>query len=299
VDVVHAHLTSSLVHGALAARLARIPCVVTLHSILEDRAHDGRLRRRLAELVTQHVTQRLIAVSESVRDSHAHGLGVDPRKLVLIPNIPFAPLALPLGFDRDAKRAELGLEGVVVVTASRMTAGREHDVLVEALAVVAERLPALNLLILAEGPREPAVRALVARHGLEGRVRFLGNRYDVAAVVSAADIFCQPTKHEGMPMAVLEAMSVGVPVVASAAPGVGDVVVDGETGLLVPPGDPQALAEALTSLAQDPALRDTLGEAGRRATADPSPLAWAEQIGMIYYELLGRPPAGDGRTTPL
>lgn len=294
VDVVHAHLTSSLVHGALAARLAGIPCVVTLHSIAEDRAHEGRLRRAFAELVTRKGIQRLIAVSESVRDSHVDQVGVDAAKLVLMPNIPFATLALPPAFDRDVKRTELGLDGVVVATASRLTAEREHDVLVEAIAALAERLPTVNALILAEGPQEPAIRTLVARRGLEGRVRFLGTRYDVAEVVSAADIFCQPTKHEGMPMAVLEAMSLGVPVVASAVAGVSDVVIAGETGLLVPPGDPRALADAIASLAEDPARARQLSEAGRGATANPSPAVWAGRIGMIYDELSGRKAAGDG-----
>ena len=118
--------------------------------------------------------------------------------------------------------------------------------------------------VVGDGPQREDVADEIRRLGAEGTVDLAGERDDVADVLAAADVFVLPTLSEGLPMSVLEAMAAGLPVVAAAVGGVPELVDDGETGLLVPPGRPDALAAALGRLAADPALRRRLGAAGRR-----------------------------------
>jgi glycosyltransferase involved in cell wall biosynthesis len=122
----------------------------------------------------------------------------------------------------------------------------------------------IRLLIAGDGPERPRLVSEIARLGLDGAVELLGTRGDVHELLAAADVFVLSSESEGMPMSVLEAMAAGLPVVASAVGGVPEVVRDGETGALVPPRDPVALAEAIRLLVADPALRQRFGDAGRR-----------------------------------
>ncbi len=171
--------------------------------------------------------------------------------------------------DRKRLRAEIGAadDEALIGSVGRLDVQKGHSILIEAAA----RLPKdarFKCVILGQGPRRPLLEALARRHRLEARVRLLGERDDLAAWLSAFDVFVLPSLWEGLPNALLEAMAFGLPVVASAVDGAAEAVQDGANGLLAKPGDPSALARRIGELLAKPDLRERLGAAARRAVGE-------------------------------
>ena len=167
--------------------------------------------------------------------------------------------------DRGDVRSELGLpdEAVVVICVAKMLEQKGHRVLIDALAAPPAKSLPLHVLLVGDGPLRAGLEARARHAGVEDRIRFLGNRPDVPRLLGGADMFVLPSLWEGLPMALLEAMAAGLPSVASAVSGTRQVITDGENGLLVPPDDPAALADALARLVAHRDLRDALGTAAR------------------------------------
>jgi glycosyltransferase involved in cell wall biosynthesis len=269
-DIVHAHMPMSGFLARLAARLAGVPRVAyTCHGFLFNQ--DGSWLRRAGSVAMEWIGGRLTDVYMTVSTSEA----ADARRLhifsdaVAVGNGRDPALFRPDPAARSAIRAALGTpaDRVVVVAVSRLVrdkgypelAAAMHDVPEAELWAVGERLVS---------DRGEDMAALLAEAGLGDRLRLLGYRDDVAAVLAAADIFVLPSYFEAMPMSVIEAMLVGLPVVASDIRGPREQVVPGVTGLLVPPRQVAPLAEALARLAEDAGLRAAMGLAGReRAVA--------------------------------
>lgn len=167
----------------------------------------------------------------------------------------------------------------VIATVARLDAVKDLGTLLTAVA----RLPDAELRLVGDGPERPALQELATALGLGARVRFLGYRRDVAAILDGADVFALSSLTEGMSLAVLEAMAAGLPVVGTRVGGMPDVVDDGVTGLLVPSRDPAALAAALRGLLDDPSRRAAMGAAGRaRVEARFSLAATAEAYLAAY-----------------
>jgi glycosyltransferase involved in cell wall biosynthesis len=270
-DLVHAHMPISGFLARLAARIAGVPKVAyTCHGFLFNHASSSLPRRGLSfvmEWIAGRVTDVFLTVSEAeARDarrlhiaSHAEPVrnGRDPA--IFHPN----PRA------RDRIRAELGVprDRIVVIAVSRLVWHKGYPELAAAMRsapeaelwVVGERL---------ESDRGADMAALLRAAGLGYRLRMLGYRTDIPALLAAADIFTLPSRFEGLPMSVIEAMLTGLPVVATNVRGPAEQVVDGVTGLSVPAGDPAALGSALARLVRDPELRVRMGQAGRRRALD-------------------------------
>jgi glycosyltransferase involved in cell wall biosynthesis len=183
----------------------------------------------------------------------AIGWGVDPDRVSVLPNPAPDASGLP---DRDRARAELGFERPTIVTAGRLTAQKALDV---GLAAVAQ-VDGFDLVVAGDGPERAALERRAAELGLDGRVRFVGPqpRRRVLELYRAADGALLSSVWENFPHAVVEALAAGTPVVATDVGGVAEVVEDGVNGLLVPPGDPGALAAALRRYLEDEALRARL-----------------------------------------
>jgi L-malate glycosyltransferase len=289
VDLVHTHLAAADVLGGLAARLTGRPSVATLHNVAEDRRRYRRERRVLADLATRRLSGHLIAVSEAVLESHARVLGVPEERMTVVPNVPVAPLLLPAGFDAGRKRAELGLgDGPVIVNVARLDDTKDQDTLVRALTEVTAHEPGATALIVGEGPRAAALAELAREVGAERETRFLGRRMDAVEIMACSDVVCHPThSFEGLPIALLDAMSLGLPVVASAVEGVDELVEPERTGLLVPPRDPAALAGALTRLLGSAEARARLGAGAReRIERDYDLHAWMRANEAEYLRAL-------------
>ncbi len=270
-DLVHAHMPISGLLARLAARLEGVPRVAyTCHGFLFNQ--PGPPWRRAASLGLEwlggRLTDTFLTVSEEeARDARRLGIS---RRAVATGNGRDPDRFRPDPLARARLRAALGTpEGRVVVTVvSRLVRHKGHPELLEAMRLLLARGLDVELWVVGErlpsdhGPDpEPLLRAAAA--GMGPRLRRLGARDDVPAVLAASDVFALPSHFEGLPMSVIEAMLSGLPVVATTIRGPREQVLPGETGLLVPPAEAPPLADALARLATDPVLRARLGAAGR------------------------------------
>jgi glycosyltransferase involved in cell wall biosynthesis len=263
VRVVHSHEFTMAVFGAAAARMLGLPHVITMHGGL---GFAERWRRRVAFRWAARRGRATVAVSRAGAAALATRLRLSPEALIVIPNgIRPEP---PSGADI---RGELGLTPgtLLLIAIGNLYAVKGHDVLLRALAEGGDALPPWHLAIAGRGEEQGRLRALGAELGLGDRLSLLGYRADVADLLGAADVFVMPSRSEGLPLALLEAMFAARPIVVSAVGGIPEVVRNGEEALLVPPGDVQALAEVLGRLLPDADLRRRLGERAR-ATAEAS-----------------------------
>jgi len=271
-EIVHTHRYKETVLGAVAARLAGVPGLVrTVHGQGEPlrgwRRAKFRLYETLDTLTLRCFADRIVAVSRTMaaglEESGYRGgtvvavhNGVDLRKL--------RPSR-----TRDQVRRELGIDpdALLIGTVGRLSPVKGHDRLLRAARLILDVEDA-RFLIVGDGPLRNELAISARRLGIDHACVFVGERSDVYDLVAAMDIFVLPSLDEGIPMALLEAMGLGVPVVASAVGGVPEVVTHRATGLLVEAGDERALAQACGELAHDPAWARTLGRRGRRVVEE-------------------------------
>ena len=270
-DLVHAHMPISGFLARLAARIAGVPKVAyTCHGFLFNHASSSWSRRGLSfvmEWIAARVTDVFLTVSEAeARDArrlhiaaHAEAVrnGRDPA--VFRPD----PAA------RARIRSELGvaMDRVVIIAVSRLVWHKGYP----ELAVAMRSVPQAELWVVGErlgSDRGADMEALLRAAGLGYRLRMLGYRSDIPTLMAAGDIFTLPSRFEGLPMSVIEAMLTGLPVVASNVRGPAEQVIDGVTGLTVAAGDAAGLGSALARLARDPDLRARMGQAGRQRALD-------------------------------
>jgi glycosyltransferase involved in cell wall biosynthesis len=265
------YATTMIRRAALGARLARRPLVVKLvadeayererrsgrfEGTLEDFQHTtGGLRARMLRRTRNAALRRAghVLVPSAYLRRIALGWGLVPERVTVVPNP--AP-ELPTLPPRDEARAALGIGGPALGTAGRLTT---QKALGDALAALA-RVPDVELLVLGDGPERAALERRAAELGVAARVRFLGagTREDVVALFRAVDAALLTSAWENLPHTLLEALAAGTPVIATAVGGIPEVVVDGENGLLVPPGDVDAIASAVDRVVHDPSLRESL-----------------------------------------
>lgn len=277
--ILHTSLFHANLPGRILGRLAGVPIVIcSERTMAMEREWRYRLNRWTIMLV-----DRVIAVSANVRDFCVSHIGLPAEKLVVIPNgveLPEQPL-----LSRQEARARLGLplDTLLVGAVSRLDPVKGVDCLLQAFS----RVDDAHLIVVGDGPERAALEASAARLDIALRVYWAGFQRDIFRWLPAFDVFVQPSFHEGLPNTVLEAQACGLPVVATAVGGTPEVVVDGVTGLLVPPRDPDALAQAITRLLNDPDLRHAMGQAGReRVEKHFSVEQMVRQTEALYEELL-------------
>lgn len=282
-DLVHLHTGRAAWLGGLAARLAGLPSLTTRRM---DRPVKRNWRSRL---LYGHLVRRAVAISPAVERRLR-----EARVACPVTTIPSAvdPELLRPARPRDEVRAELGLapEARVLLVLAALVRRKGIDVLLEALALLGDGPAAPALLVAGAGPERAALEELARARGLAARVRFLGQREDKAELLHACDVFCLPSRLEGLGVAALEAMACGRPVLATRVGGLAEAVVDGRTGLVVEPEAPAALAAALARLLADPALCRRLGEEGPRRVAEGF---LAEQMTAAYEALYREILAGE------
>ena len=285
IDVFHCHAGVAWEghHGIYAARSAGVPIVVRTEH-LPNVVTDPGQRSDHARIV--ELADRVICVSEGVRASFP-SFGVAQRKVRAILN-GIRPRRVRA--NRLALRRELGLSSSsrIALTVGRMTEQKGYDRLVRAAPSIVSGAPDIVLVWVGSGPLEAELRAVVREADLEARVRFLGRRRDVPALLAASDLLVLPSRFEGLPLVVLEAMAAGLPVVGTRACGIVEAVVDGETGRLVDGSDIDALADAVLDTVRDPARAERWGQAGRTRVARKFGAArMARETAALYKELLG------------
>jgi len=265
VEVVNGHNATGGLYAALAARIAGIPVVFrTEHTIHFPGRHSALYP--LLEPVSTVLTRRVVCVCQAVLESHVSRLPWAARRFVTVANgISSAEHTRPREVIRASVRNQLGIQDdqLLVLTIGSLSRQKAYARLLDAFAPIAEADPYARLLIAGEGPLRPALEARIA-DGLADSVRLLGARDDAVDLLEACDVFVLSSEREGLPITLIEAMRAGRPAVSTRIGGTAEVVEDGVTGLLVPVGDGPALTGALRALLADPALRERMGEAGRR-----------------------------------
>jgi glycosyltransferase involved in cell wall biosynthesis len=255
VDIVHSHEFTMAVYGCAAARSLGLRHVITMHG---DQGVTAALRRRVALRWAFRNSAAVVAVSNDSRRAMAERLGIAPTEMQVVHNG-----VVPKRGSRSPVRRELGLveTAPMVLAVGSLRPNKGHHVLLEALSGLEREN--WFVCIAGQGPERDKLMQLARELGIGSRTRLLGQRADVANVQAAADIFVMPSFSEGLPLALLEAMFAGSPIVASRTGGMPEAVRDGREGILVAPGNVGELRAALAKLLRDPSLRQRLGAAAR------------------------------------
>jgi glycosyltransferase involved in cell wall biosynthesis len=249
--------------------------------------HAKRLAYRVLYRAGSRHRAVFVAVSAAVADSISQRFGVRRARIVTIPN-GIDVDRYPADVDRDALRASLGMgtTDTVVISVAKLYRQKGHLVLVEAMRRVMAGRGHVHLVLAGDGPERSAVEQAVQASGHAERIHLLGERGDVGALLGASDVFVLASLWEGLPMALLEAMASGLPVVATTVAGSSQVVEDRRSGLLVPPGDAGALAAAIGEICDDQELAERLRVGGRERVEDGfSAAAQARAHAELYARL--------------
>lgn len=279
--VIHARNWGGWCDVALARLmlLTRRPLVYSFHGHSETQTP---LRRQVAGRLFARTTRRIFTVSENSRRALAQHLCLNLLQIDVIPNgvdtQRFAPPDGPAVHPRP-----------VVVSVGNLTAVKDHATLIRAFAEVIHSGLDLELWLAGEGDQRPALTGLIGELGLTARVKLLGHVQDVAALLRQADLFVLSSRSEAHPNALLEAMSCGLPCVATRVGGVAQVLGSGCCGVIVPPQAPGELAQAIATLAGDGARRRELGQAARQQVCRQYGLDQMAQAYAQLYRSVGRP----------
>lgn len=287
VDLIHAHGQDAAILAAAAVRLRKTPLVITRH-VLEEPGADWRQRARAC--LTLRAFQRAevpVAVSRAAAGelSRLAHLPMDGIR-VLYNGVDTAAYERPARAPaRAALCGALGLSRCarLVLLPAVLRAGKGHEVLLEALPLLRERVPGLRVLLAGTGELEPDLRQRAEQDA--DLVRFLGHRTDMPELMAACDLVILPSRAEALPTVLMEAAAAGRPVVATPVGGVPEIVEHGRTGLLVPPGDPAALAGAISLLMRDHRRARDFGTRARSvARARFSLERQAEQTVLLWHD---------------
>ena len=302
-DLVHVHTPLASVLGRLAAWTCRVPIVVyTAHGFYFHDRMSPYLRRGLIwieRFLARRTTDFLLTVSCEDRDTAIRERIMPTTRIHCLRSVGLNLSRFDACQEHSSIRASLGLlpGDRVVCFVGRLVREKGILDLAEAMAAVRTQVPNAKLLVVGEALPSDRVRGtagrlarLIEKHALEGSVVFAGYREDVPALLSLSDVFVLPSYREGMPVTILEAMASRKPVVATDIRGCREEVVDGVTGRLVPPGDPRALADAVSAILMDSEGAAKMGQAGRKrveAEFDEKRVV-AEQLALYKQLLTGR-----------
>jgi len=290
-QILHCWLFQANLMGRFAARLARVPVNLSGLRVIEMEHRSQYLPDRL----TRGLVTRYVAVCEAVARHYRERLRLPPSKLTVILN--GVEPAAEGEHDREQARRELEISGdpPVIGFLGRLHPQKGVDLLIEAFSDVVIHYPRALLLIAGKGPMTAELAAQAKRRGLQERVRFLGECDGPRRFLAALDLLVLPSRWEGLPNVVLEAMAQGLPVVAARVGGTPELVVSGEadhprpdeTGLLVAPGNVGGLARAITALLADPDRAAAMGQRARDLVrAEFSLAAMIQKYGGLYQELI-------------
>jgi glycosyltransferase involved in cell wall biosynthesis len=288
-DVLHTHMFGSNLWGSLAGRACRVPVVIAQEHTWSYQGNP--LRAWLDGHVIGQLATRFVAVSTADADRMVTIEGVPPAKVTVIPT---AYIPRESTTQRGDLRAELGLapETPLFGTAAVMRPQKALQVLVEAHARMRALVPGAHLVLTGDGPCQSDLERLVAELGLQDSTHFLGRRNDVDAIIQALDVGAMSSDFEGTPLFALECMMNRTPLVATAVGGLLDIVEPDRTGVLVPPREPQQLAEAIASLLLDPERRGRLTDAAADKLDRYSLDAIVARFSDLYETLVARVSTG-------
>jgi glycosyltransferase involved in cell wall biosynthesis len=289
--ILHCHNLYAHLYGALAGRICGVPHVMlTRHGTFVP---QPRLSWSLSRWLLKRT--HIVAVSEDIQRIMKPFSGRRGSLCHIANGISLEPFSR-LPSRREARQAlDWSESGPVIGTVARLSEGKGHEDLLHAFELIGKACPGARLVIVGDGPTRALVEKQIADRGLRGTVEMLGERRDVPAILAALDLFALASCDEGLPVTILEAMAAGLPVVTTNVGGIPQAVVEGETGLLVPPRSPAALAEAAVRVLKDTDLARRLGLAGRKRILEQfDSRLMVSRYESLYLELLGaRKPASN------
>ena len=270
VDILHSHLFYSSLFASPIGWSCRVPVIIETPHLREQWRHGWLKSRFVVDRLAGRFVDYYIAVSRANAKYLVETKGLPPRKVIVIQN------GCDLTRFDPARQAPAGLktrlgfsEGdPVLLVVGRLEPQKGHRVLLDAMPLVRRRFPGARLVCVGDGALRSELEAQAGSLELDGSVRFVGYQANIPDWLALADVVVLPSFYEGLPLVAIESLAAGRPIVATAVDGTPEVVVDGKTGLSVPPGDAPLLAEAICRLLGDPGLRRALGSAGR---------AWVEE----------------------
>jgi sugar transferase (PEP-CTERM/EpsH1 system associated) len=261
IDVVHTY-SGVYRDGAIAARLAGVP--VTLHTDQGKLYSKKMLTGLYHRVISNYLRDKVIAVSEDLKNYLSKTIGIRPSKIIVIPNAVRTDRILH-GFDRSIYRHNLGLSAgdLAIGIVARLVPVKDHSVLLEASAKVFKAIPNAKLFIVGDGPLKNELKSQANRLGINNNVIFTGKRRDISQILSSLDVFVLSSKHEGISLSILEAMVHSLPAVATRVGGNPALVDDHRTGLLVESGKADEMANAIIELLTDNKKRTDYGTNAR------------------------------------
>ena len=288
IGLVHTHGARANLVARIAAHQEGVPIVTTFHSVLryDYQSWWEAFMARVLTRLTNGLTAFFIAVSGAVKED-LMDMGVAADRIRVIYNgLDLSGLVPEIGAVEVRARLQLPPEGRVVATVGRLHPVKGQVYFLEAAASLSASFPDVVFMMAGEGPERPVLEQRIKELGLTERVVLTGFYPHTSDLYPVMDVFCLPSLMEGMPLVVLEAMHFGVPVVAARVGGVPEVVQDGETGLLVPPENSEALAEGIARLLQERELAAELAERARKQVMEFTVESMVRQVEDIYREVI-------------
>jgi glycosyltransferase involved in cell wall biosynthesis len=263
-DILHCHLIPSNIIAKPLGALLGVPVVINHDHTNDTRRSDGRLLLAL-DRFSNRFASHIVAVSASCRDFLITRESIPANDVTLVPNAIDLRRFSPASARRDMARLELGLPAStrVVAGVGRLNPQKNFALFLDIAAQLAPRFPDLHFLLAGDGPEEKMLREKAAALGIADRVTFSGYVADTRLVYLAADVLLMPSRYEGLPMTLLEAMAMGLPVVASQLDGIAEVIGDGREGFLVPSDDASLFVERTAALLQDVELSSRIAQNAR------------------------------------
>lgn len=272
-DVVHTHL-DVIKYAAAAAKLAGVPrCVHTVHNVADKEA-EGRAQKLINGFYFSHGWSVPVALSPEVQKSIAAFYGLPLEKIPIIYN--------GIDLSRCLEKQDYALQNPAILThIGRFNEQKNHEGLLHAFALIHKKHPLTRLNLLGDGELLEQTQALAKTLGISGSVDFLRSQSNVYPYLQNSDLFLLPSRYEGMPMTLIEAMGTGLPIVASKVGGVPDMLEDGKSAILTD-CNPEKVAQAVCRILEDEALRKTLGRAAKAGSETFSAAHMAESYVRVY-----------------
>lgn len=294
--IVHSHLYRAIVYGTLAGKLAGVPIILsTEHHLVDvDASREAILLRQMIAPLLSGIT----TVSQAVKDSVVERLGIDPERVFPIYNgVKEIAHFSNTSAEFLRQRYNIGSDCLVIGTACRMLPWKDPLTFVEAAYMVLQKGVRAHFLMIGSGPLRPAVESRIADLNITNCFTLIEHTDDIYSVFSLLDVFVLNSWYEGMGLVLLEAMLLSKPTIGTDVAGINEVIVDGQTGLLVPPRNPTALSEAIVSLILEPARREQMGQAGHlRVTSEFSLEKQVLETAALYEKLVQEKRLGDLNT---
>lgn len=285
-DVLHSHLFYASMFGSTIGKLAGVPTTIETYHVPEVWRTGWLKKSGLIDRGFAGFVDHFIAVSHAVGAHLERVKKVPAQKITVIWN--GRDLSAYTGVGRGGFSIPDAGSKAVVGVVGRLEPQKGHAHLIRAMPAIVRQFPDVLFAFLGDGRLRAALEEQCRSAGIADAVRFLGYDKDVAGFLNSIDIFVLPSLYEGLPLAVIEASAAGLPIVATAVDGTPEVVVDGETGLLVPAGDPDALVGPILSLLKDPARGERLGRAAARRARENFGLSSQIRATEEIYARLGR-----------